>query len=807
MISALIQDLRYGFRTMLRSPGFTTVVVLTLGLGIGATTTIFSLASALMLRPPPVIHEPSRLVTVRGAPLDLSYPDLADIRSEARSLSRVAARKAWAMDVRVGEETRRTRGALASSNYFEALGVAPVLGRFFTPDEEAVPGAPAAVVLGHDAWRSRLAADPGAVGRVIAINGHPFTVVGVAPEGFRGPTLFETEELWVPLAMHHEVAPGLLASVRERWPRWLTALGRLAPGYRAADARAELDVVAGRQARTYPESRRQSVTVAGFRAEERALVAPYLTLLGAIVGAVLLIACANVAGLLLARGAGRRREIAIRAAMGAGRARLVRQLLAESLLLSAAGAAAGLVLTVWATRALALWLPAHMEDFPAWLSLAPDVRVLLFATLLAVLTSVLFGLAPAHQLSAVDLVTGLKEGVAAGAFSRTRLRRLLVALQVALSLILTAGTGALVKTLRSLMESTPALAPERVLQGWLEPALGGYDPIRATDFYARLVERIRALPGVTSVTLARNRLPWDRSFFDERVVAQGRAGPDSLTGVGYEVIAPGYFQTMGYALLRGRDVEDRDREGAPHVVVVNQALARRLWPAEDPIGKRLTLWGDDEREVVGLARDRAWREEPAPFMYLPLAQRNPWPASPMILHVRTAGRAEALAPAVRREVAALDANLPVFRVGTLAQAVEGELAAQILASAIIGVAGLLALLLSAVGLYGLMAHAVGRRTHEFGVRMALGAARADVLGQVVREGMVAAAGGLVVGTVAAVMLTGLMLRTLFGAGVAAPDALTLGAAVVVLGLAVLLACVVPARRAVRVDPVEALRCE
>ncbi len=416
-------------------------------------------------------------------------------------------------------------------------------------------------------------------------------------------------------------------------------------------------------------------------------------------------------------------------------------------------------------------------------------------------------MAPALQLSRPDLVSGLKDGVAAGTVPRSRLRRLLVAFQVALSLMLVVGTGLLVRTLQSRWAEVPALAPERVLQVWLEPALEGLDPVRANAFYARLAERAAALPGVDAVALSRQATPWDRSFFQERVVTQGREGLDSVPDASYDVVSPGYFRTMGRALAGGRDFTDQDREGAPHVVIVNETLARRFWPGESPLGRRLRLWQDDEREVVGVAAGRAWREAPGPFIYLPLAQRNPWPQSPMILHLRAAGNPEDLVPVLRREVSALEPDLPVFRTATLAQSLRGDLVEAQLVSLVLGSAGLLALVLSAVGLYGVMSYGVSQRWREFGVRVALGASRADVVGLVVGEGMAVTAWGLAAGALGAWLVTPLIVRISFGAGVAAVDPLGMATAMVVLALVGLLACAVPARRAVNVDPAVALRNE
>jgi macrolide transport system ATP-binding/permease protein len=808
MMRGLVRDMRYGLRAMRNNPGFTSVVVVTLALGIGANTSIFSLLSALVLRPIPGVAVPAGLVELHGDPHDLSYPDVADLRAAATLLSRLAARKPWGMDLRIGGETLRVRGALVGCDYFSVLGVVPVYGRAFLPDEEAgSPGSHPVAVIGYALWHDRFGADPRAIGAAVGINGHPFTVIGIAPEGFRGVELLDGEEIWVPLDMYHQVAPGLIAGVSERWPRWLSAVGRLKPGGGVQAARAQIETIARRMAQTYREDRDQRVKVAPLREAERSFLAGYLALLNAIVGAVLLIACANVAGLLLARGSGRRREIAIRAALGAGQPRLIGQLLIESLVLAAAGAAAGLLLTLWTAHALRLWLVAFTEDFPPWLSLAPDARVLGLAAALTAVSVGLFGATPAIQLSRPDLITGLKERAPAGALAGTRFRKLLVAFQVALSVVLLVGAGLMIRTLRRQWESTPALAPEQVLQVTLEPAAEGYDPARAKALYAQLVERVEALPGVTAVALARNRLPWDNSFFDETVTVEGSRGSDNLLKVKYDVVTHGYFHMIGRALQRGRDFTVQDREGSMGVAIINATLARRLWPGADPLGRRFRLQG--EREVIGVADDRTpYGKVPQPFVYLPLTQRNPWPDSPMTLHLRTAGDPAVQLPAVRREVAALEPDLPPLHAHTLAESVRSSDGGAHLASMVLGTAGVLALALSAIGLYGLIAYSVAQRVPEFGIRRALGAGGADLLFLVMRDGMIVICWGLVIGVVVAVAATPRIVQAFFfDMGLVAADPLTVITVVLALAATGLTACLVPARRALRVDPAVALRAE
>lgn len=477
---------------------------------------------------------------------------------------------------------------------------------------------------------------------------------------------------------------------------------------------------------------------------------------------------AHVANLLLARATMRQKEIAIRLTLGASRARLIRQLLTESMLLSLLGGALGLCVTWWAAGLLLAYL--HTKEF-LMLDASPDARVLGFTLFVAIFSGAVFGLLPALQSSRSDLTVALKEGATKQAYGKSRLRDLLVILQVSLSLVLLIGTGLLVKTSQNLWQSNPISEPEHLLLMSIQPSLQQYNDAKQNELYRRLMERIAVIPGVKSASLAGNWSIADSSFFKEDALIEGREASGKQTSLSYKVVAPNYFQTMGTALLRGRDFTAQDREGTQGVIVINETLARRCWPNEDPIGKRLKLlWENSHREVIGLAKDRKWDEEAQPFMYLPLFQKHPWPASEMTLHIHTTVDPKSLIAAVRNEAQAVDHRLPIFNIGTLAEFINDELGAQRMAVIIIGLSGLLALILASVGLYGVMSYTVLQRTHEIGVRLALGAQARDVLKLVVEQGMKLALFGFGLGLVGALALTRLLKTLLFG--VSATDPLT-----------------------------------
>lgn len=814
-VDGLWQDLRIGARTLRKSPGFAVVVVLTLALGIGANASIFSFVNAYLLRPLPGITDPDRLVelgrTQEGRGFDaFSYREFTDYRDRNRVFSGVMAYRSVVLDLGGAGETRRVRGALVSSNYFVVLGTHTALGRTFSIDEEQPPGAHPVAVISHSLWQGRFGADADILGTALTLNGRSFIVVGVAAEGFRGHEAWDTWDIWVPLSMFREASPEALASLGDLFT-WLTLVGRLEPGISLALAQTEMNTLARRLEQVHPdENRGAGVALAsditlppGWRTDARNLLA----LLMAVVGVVLLVVCANLSNLVLARTNGRRGEIAIRLALGAGRARVLRPLLSENILLALLGGAVGLVLAVWSADLLAVWAFGE-EEFDR-VSLSLDGRVLAFTLLVTIVCGMAVSLASALRVSGLDMAAAMKGRVNA-TIDRSNLRNLLVISQLSVSLVLLTGAGALIETLRSSQTPFSVFEPDNLLLVSVWPSHQGYGDTRARIFYRVLQERVEGLPGVRSASLARGGMPIGQSFFRERVTGEDLEGATGVSWIDahYSVVAPKYFQTLGVVLVAGRDLTPEDREGAPPVVIVNETLAHRLWPGEDPLGKRIRISNERSlREVVGLATDRPSQAGAGahPFLYYPLFQPHPWARSASTLHIRTTGDPMGVLPAVQREVQDLDANLPIFEPRTMSKEISDTLEDQRMASAVIGISGLLALVLAAAGLYGLMSYAVSERTREIGIRVALGAQRSDVLGQVVKQGMKMALLGTGIGLLATLALTRVLSNLMDGVNDMNP-AVFVGVSLVLTGVA-FVASYLPARRAAQVDPMLALRSE
>ncbi|MCH7639193.1 MAG: ABC transporter permease [Bacteroidetes bacterium] len=816
-VDGLWQDLRIGARTLRKSPGFAVVVVLTLALGIGANASIFSFVNAYLLRPLPGITDPDRLVelgrTQEGRGFDaFSYREFTDYRDRNRVFSGVMAYRSVVLDLGGAGETRRVRGALVSSNYFVVLGTHTALGRTFSIDEEQPPGAHPVAVISHSLWQGRFGADADILGTALTLNGRSFIVVGVAAEGFRGHEAWDTWDIWVPLSMFREASPEALASLGDLFT-WLTLVGRLEPGISLALAQTEMNTLARRLEQVHPdENRGAGVALAsditlptGWRTDARNLLA----LLMAVVGLVLLVVCANLSNLVLARTTGRRGEIAIRLALGAGRARVLRPLLSENILLALLGGAVGLVLAVWSADLLAVWAFGE-EEFDR-VSLSLDGRVLAFTLLVTIVCGMAVSLASALRVSGLDIAAAMKGRVNA-TIDRSNLRNLLVISQLSVSLVLLTSAGLLMETLRTFQTPFSVFEPDKLLLVSVWPSHQGYGDTRARIFYRLLQEGVAGLPGVRSVSLARGGMPIDQSLFGERVTGEDREGTTGVSWIDadYTVVAPKYFQTLGVALVAGRDITPGDREGAAPVVIVNETLAHRLWPGEDPLGKRIRISNERSlREVVGLAKDRPSQAGAGagahPFLYYPLFQPHPWARSASTLHIRTTGNPMGVLPAVRREVQDLDANLPIFEPRTMIKEISDTLEDQRMASAVIGISGLLALVLAAAGLYGLMSYAVSERTREIGIRVALGAQLSDVLGQVVKQGMKMALLGTGIGLLATLALTRVLSNLMDGVNDMNP-AVFVGVSLVLIGVA-FVASYLPARRAAQVDPMAVLRAE
>jgi predicted permease len=806
------QDFRYSLRTLRKRPGFTSAVVITLALGIGANATIFTWIKAVFLEPLPGVDRPDDLVEVWGATrnnsaLSLSYLDYQDLRDRNETLSGLAAHQVLAMNLGRGGQPERVRGAVVSGNYFDVLGVKPLIGRTFLPDEDRTPRSHPVVVLGHGLWQRRFGGDPQVVGRTITLNEHEFTVIGITPQDFGSPFAGAVIDVFTPVMMKDYVARPHF-SLTDRSSRWLMVMGRLNPGATVEQAQANVGSVARQLERAYPQTNDQmglalySLTGSPFTLK-RSLQSAMAILMGA-VGVVLLIACANVANLLLGRAAARRKEIAVRLALGGNRLRLVRQMLTESLVLASLGAAVGLAVAFWTAGALPAFLPP--SGFEVNFDTRPDTVVFAFTCALTVVTTMLCGLAPTLHASKPDLVAALKEGTTVDRRVRKlSVRHVLVIAQVALSMVALVAAGLLVRSLQEAYQANPGFDPDRVLLASFDPFLSGYDETRGREFYRQLVERIRAMPGVEAATLAR-RLPLTLSGIAfANVVIEGHAaeaGEDMRFN--YETLGPHYFNTMRTPLVQGRDVDDRDHEGTQRVVVINETMAQRFWPRGDALGRRLKV-GNDWMTIVGVAKDvknRSLSEPRQPFFYLPLLQDY---RSNMILVARTAVEPEQMVQAVRREIAALDPKISVFEPTTLADHVGVSLYRQRMAATLLSTFGLLALTLAAVGLYGVTAYMVSQRTRELGVRVAIGATHSDVLKLILGQALFLSVLGIVAGSVVALMVTRFLVHLLFG--VSPADPMTFAIVPVVLFVVTVLAGYIPARRALRIDPLMALRAE
>jgi predicted permease len=797
----LTQDLRYGLRTMRRAPGFTAVAVLTLALGIGANTAIFSVVNAVLLRPLPY-HDPARLVTVlHDGWKPVAPANFLDWREQSRSFESIAAAQSWNLTMTGRDRPEQLNVLQTSAEMFHVLGVDAALGRTYGAGEDR-PGHERVVVFSHRLWQRRFGGDPDVIGREVMLDGEPYTVVGVMPPDFQFAPFWATHaEAWLPL--------NLGARVNDRRGQSLRVFARLKAGATREQAQAEMEAINRRLEEQHPRTN-EGLTVSVDPLHEKVVgkSRPALLIILGAVGFVLLIACANVANLMLAKAASRRKEIAVRIALGAGRWRVIRQLLTESLMLSLAGGGAGLLLASWSNTALASFGP---DTLPRVQTVGLDARVLVFTLGLSVLVGLLFGLAPALRSTKTDLTESLKDRARGSTPDRRRerVRQLLVVGEIALSLVLLVGGGLMMRSFLRLTSVDPGFDPRGVLA--LTVPLAG--PRYSTDeqraaFFQRLTGQAGSLPGVKSAS-AINHLPLGGDVWTFGFTLEGRPTPPRAEqpSAVYRVVRPDYFRTMGAALLKGRDFTERDGATAPGVVIVNEALARRHWPGEEPLGKRMTVGGDARpREVVGVVRDMKqgeWASAPKPEMYLPDSQADA-PRS-MTLVIRASSDLSEIEPQVRREVWAIDKDLPVSKVTSMEEVVAESVGPQRFNTLLIGVFAAVALTLAAAGVYGVMSYAVAERTHEIGVRMALGARGRDVLGMVLRQGLVLTLLGLAIGLAGALALTRVMNSLLYEVSVT--DPLVFGGVATALTLSALLACYVPARRATQVDPLLALRHE
>jgi len=818
-LERLMQDIRFGLRMMGKNPGVTTLIALSLMLGIAANTTIFSVVNALLIAPPPV-ERPDELWQVWSANPQsssamkrfrvMTYPSLQFLREHQQSFLSLGAMKhdpqtvTWNHDgtgVAVQSQT-------VTGNYFELCGVQAARGRTFAPEEDRTSGAHPVALVSHAFWRQKLGARPDVIGQPITINGAALTIIGVAPPGFTGAIGVVAPDIWIPFAM----APTIF-----REPELLTnhgrsayvGLGRVKPGVTTVQAEAELNSLTQRLAEAQPDSYRNlriglqpSLAVP---AHARGMVAGFTGILMIAVFFVLLIACANAANLLLARAATRRAEMAMRAALGASRGRLMRQLLTESVLLAGLGGLGGVLLTTWIAPLLVRLLP---EEIPMRLTLAMDWRVLTFAAVVSLATGLIFGLAPAWRSAQFDLTTTLNASGRQASARKSRLSRLLVVAQMAVCLILLIAGALCLRSLMKARELDLGFQPAGRVLARVDLSDFGYQAAEQQAFYARWLERAAALPGVQSVSLA-HRLPLGTGSSSMAVSPAGRplSPEENRTTINVFRVAPGYFATMGTALLQGREFNQRDGAGAPLVAILNEAAAARYWPGENPIGRRLVINHStgETAEVVGLVANGKYlslSETPTPVLFLNFLQR---PAAEFTLVARVTGDAPTMLAAIRQVTKELDARLALTQMAPLNEYLKLALFPARTSALLLGVLGGVALLLAASGLFGVIAYSVAQRTHEVGIRLALGAQQGRIVRQIIREGMLLAAWGIALGLSGAFALTRLMQSMLFN--VSATDPLSFAGSALLLGAVALLACWLPARRAAKVDPIIALRHE
>ena len=811
----LFQDLRYGFRLLLKNPGFTTVAVLTLALGIGANTAMFSVVNAVLLRSFPYT-EPDRLVIVWETQLQLglplmyaSPPNYGDWREQNSSFEEMAAWTPREFFITQSDEPVRVEGAQVAASLFQVLKVSPVTGRTFSPEEDR-PGGGQVVLLGYGLWQSRFGGDPSIAGRTIDINNQPHTIVGVMPPDFKFPPGISLEgtrpapqtQLWLPLA--RELKGG------QRGAHNLTVIARLKPGVSIESARAEMSALAGRLEQEHPASNAGwNIALVPFEEQVLGDVRPALLVLLIAVAFVLLIACVNVANLLLARGAARQKEFAIRAALGAGRGQLVRQLLVESTALALMGGVAGLLLAVWSTEYLLRLAP---QNIPRLDEVGIDLGVAGFTLGITLLTGALFGLAPALGTSSPSLIRWLKEGGRSSnqGAGRTYLQSIFVVAEVALSLLLLVGAGLLFRSFLQLRGVDPGFQSDRALTMRVSLPQVKY-PQRAqrAAAFGEMERRIKALPGVESAGFVlETPLSADRQGTSFRVEGEPEPPPNEDRQINFTFTTPGYFQAIGVPVLRGRNFNDQDAQASPEVVLINEAMARRFFPNEDPIGKRLFAGFSDQvpRRIVGIVgnvRHDALSSVPSPNLYVPYFQLSAF--NTMSLAVRTDSDPMNALASVREQIKAVDREAPVHTIKTMEQVVAESMAQPRFSALMSAIFAGVALLLAAVGIYGVISYSVAQSTQEIGLRMALGAQRRDIYRLVLGKGMALTLIGLGIGLVAAFALTGFIAGLLFE--VSPLDTTTFAAITLLLAAVALAACYIPARRATRVDPMVALRYE
>jgi predicted permease len=811
----LLQDVKYAFRMLRKDAGFTIVAVLTLALGIGANTTVFSWLNATLLNALPGVANSSQIViAARGTNADprvsFSYPDYVDLRDSNHVFSGLTASGMFPISLTEKDRPLRLWGTIVSANYFDVLGVRPFLGRGFLPAEDAAPGNAPVVVLSYRLWQSRFAGDASLVGQTISLNSHPYTVVGIAPPEFQGSYSGLRADLWVPAMMAEQLIPSwnLLTA---RGDNSLVLLGRLKPGIGRGEAQAELSTLMQEIAREYPADHPKRNTIALFplwKAPYGAIqyLSPVLLMLTAIAGLVLLLACVNVANLVLVRGVSRSREMAVRLALGASRTRLVRQLLTESVLLSLLGGAVALVCTLWTSKSFMNLAPP--SDLPIWISVSVDRSVLFISLAVSLLAGALFGVLPALRLSGMNPVGALKDetGSVAGGRRKARLSGGLAVAQISLSLLMLISAGLMIRSFRNTQGFNPGFNPRNVLLASYDLLPTGYTSAQSVQFDQQLLAKLETLPGVRSAASS-DWVPLGFSGNSDDFIPEGYdPGPHELISAGVARVSPDYLRTMEIPVLRGREFTAQDVAGSPLVVIVNQAVADRYWPGQDAVGKRLRFSGGEKwSTVIGVARNSNYyglNEHPLNFVYLPMYQSYP---SSTTVHVRVSGDPGAFAATLQGAIHEINPHLPVYSIGTLSSRIQVASGVQRIAGSTVGLFGLLALVLASVGIYGVVAYSTRQRTHEIGIRMALGAAPSAIFRLVIGHGLRLVLLGVAFGLAAAFAVMRLLSSLLFG--VSASEPFTFASVILLLAAVALFACYFPARRAMRVDPIVALRHE
>lgn len=833
-MDTLIRDMRYSARNLLKRPAFTLIAIVTLAVGIGANTAIFSIVNAMLFRPRPVA-QPERLVELYVGDASnpyhaIAYQDFLIFRDQREIFSGLAAYHIEQFKLGGAEDVEQVWGEAVSGNYFELLGVNATKGRTFLPEEDQTPGTHPVAVISHGLWQRRFDANPAVIGQTITLNHQSLTVIGIAPPQYTGMIRGLAIEVWVPLMMIPQMVPQYgMARLNSRGNSWLFMVGRLRPEATLEQARARFDLISRQLQDAYPKDWREKRGRSNELSEKFVTILPEsetrihpglhssvyaaIALILVMINLVMLIACMNLAGLLLARGLERRRETAVRLALGAGRGRIVRQLLTESVLLAGAAGVAGTLLAMWLTHLLVAFIPALPEGIRLSIDLGIDWRVLAYTFGFSFFVGVFFGLVPALQISRPDVIAALKEGsqVFAGGYAQSRLRNGLIVAQVAFALLLLTGAGL---AMRSLQNISPTRLGFDSLDLVVAPLAleRQYDRARGQEFYRQLEERTLALPGVQTVSFV-DVVPG--GLLGRQRSEIGIEGYEQSTEIDYNTIGTGYLTAMKIPVVQGRDFNERDRDGAPCVAAVNESFARRYFADGRALGKHLTKFESQSEkqrcEIVGVVRDnqvQSLQKEPVPWYAFPLQQSH---AKRMTMLVHSTGAPESIVPAVRRAIHSLDQNIPVSDVLTLNDTFKPVLYVYRLFGMVIGACGGLAVLLASLGIYGTVAYAVGQRTREIGIRLALGANKQDILSLVIRQGMIRVIYGVSVGLLLALALTRVLTSSIFGVeliyGVSANDPRTYMLVGALLVLVTLLACYLPARRATKVDPLVALRYE